>query len=39
MLSFKKQEHFAELGIIEKRYHLCDDKLQIINNLTDEMKM
>lgn len=39
MLSFIKQEHFVELGIFEKRYHLCDDdKLQIINNLTDEMK-
>ena len=39
MLSFTKQEHFAELGITEKRYHLCDDdKLQIIHNLTDEMK-
>lgn len=27
------------MGITEKRYHLCEgDKLQIINNLTDEAK-
>lgn len=39
MLSFTKKEHFVTLGISEKRYHLCeDDKLQIINNLTDEGK-
>lgn len=39
MLSFTKQEHFSTLGITEKRYHLYeDDKLQIINNLTDEAK-
>ena len=39
MLSFTRQEHFVALGITEKRYHLCDDdKLQIINNMTDEMK-
>ena len=39
MLSFTRQEHFVALGITEKGYHLCDDdKQQIINNMTDEMK-
>lgn len=39
MLSFTKKEHFETLGITEDRYHLCeDDKLQIINNLTDDAK-
>ncbi|MEG1523276.1 MAG: hypothetical protein RR455_12560 [Bacteroidales bacterium] len=39
MLSFTRQEHFATLGITEKRYHLFeDDKIQINNNLTEEMK-
>lgn len=39
MLSFAKKEHFKQLGIIKDRWHLIDDdKMEIINSLTDEKK-